>query len=351
MRKLARQSAASSDSGCWRLSTDLPELQLRQALDRLTNSGLLFVRGTPPEASYIFKHALVQDAAYGTLLRNRRQRLHARVVSTLEDRFLEIVLAQPGLLALHCAAAGLAERAVTYWLKAGQQARASSAMREAVAQLRKGLNVLVGLADGLWRQQQELDLQSALGSALAATKGWSAADVAEAYARARTLAEQLDQPEYLVPLITGQCTFRLVRSEHRVALSLAEQLGQIGAVRNDAAAQLLGRYMQGISRLYLGEFVAARALLERCMGLADIAYRSTRGPLDAYTGMLTFLAMTLTCLGYSNQARSRMEEALSEARRLRHAHTLAHVLYMANWLDWVTRSPMVHIEEVSSSDD
>ena len=221
-------------------TTDLPEPQLREALDRLTNAGLLFVRGTPPQSSYIFKHALVQDAAYGTLLRSRRQRLHARIAAALEDRFPEIVLAQPALLAQHCAAAGLAEKAVAYWLKAGQQALARSAMTEAVAQLRKGLDVLAGLPDGPWRRQQELDLQTALGSALAATKGWAAADVDETLARARALAEQLDRPEHLVPLILGQWGFHCVRSEHRLALSLAEQLEKIGEARNDAAAQLLG---------------------------------------------------------------------------------------------------------------
>ncbi len=255
--------------------TDLPEPQLREALDRLTNAGLLFVRGTPPQSSYIFKHALVQDAAYGTLLRSRRQRLHARIAATLEDRFPEIVLAQPALLAQHCAEAGLAEKAVGYWLKAGQQALARSAMTEAVAQLRKGLDVLAGLPDGPWRQQQELDLQIALGSALTATTGWSAAEVDETLARARALAEQLDRPEYLVPLIAGQWTFHLVRAEHRLALALGEQLEQIGETRNDAGAQLLGRYMQGATRFCLGEFVAARALLERSMGLADPAHRTS----------------------------------------------------------------------------
>ena len=110
MRKPARRSAASSGYGLLASTTDLPEPQLREALDRLTNAGLLFVRGTPPQSSYIFKHALVQDAAYGTLLRSRRQRLHARIAATLEDRFPEIVLAQPALLAHHCAEAGLAEK-------------------------------------------------------------------------------------------------------------------------------------------------------------------------------------------------------------------------------------------------
>ena len=115
-------------------------------------------------------------------------------------------------------------------------------MTEAVAQLRKGLDVLAGLPDGPWRQQQELDLQIALGSALAATKGWAAAEVGETLARARALAEQLDRPEYLVPLIVGQWAFHCVRAEHRLALPLGEQLEKIGEARNDAAAQLLGRY-------------------------------------------------------------------------------------------------------------
>jgi predicted ATPase len=164
------------DHGLLTSVTDLPETQFRKALDRLVDAGLLFVRGTPPHSSYIFKHALVQDTAYGTLLRSRRQRLHNRIAAMLEDRFPEIVLAQPALLAQHCTAAGLAERAVGYWLKAGQRALARPAMTEAVAQLRKGLDVLAGLPDGPRRRQQELDLQIALGSALAATKGIAADD-------------------------------------------------------------------------------------------------------------------------------------------------------------------------------
>jgi class 3 adenylate cyclase/tetratricopeptide (TPR) repeat protein len=328
-------------------TTDMPEPQLREALDRLTNAGLLFVRGTPPESSYVFKHALVQDAAYGTLLRSRRQVLHIRIATTLEDQFPEIVLAQPALLAQHCEAAGLAEQAVAYWLKAGHQALAHSTMAEAVAQLRKGLDVLAGQPGSPWRQQQELDLQAALASALTATKGWSASDVDEALARARTLAEQLDRPEYLVPLITGQGTLHCVRSEHRRALPLGDQLERIGQARNDAAAQFLGHYTHGVSRFCLGEFAAARAPLERCMGLADPAHRIAGGlSFDPCVTAISYLALTLACLGYIDQARSRMDEALSEARQLRHVHTLTHVLCFANFLGWISGSPMVHTEEM-----
>src|SRR4029077_12605316 len=136
--------------------------------------------------------------AYATLLRSRRQQLHARIMTTLESQFPEVVTAQPALMAQHSTEAGLAKKAVGYRLKAGQQALVRSAMREAVAQLQKGLDLLDGLPDGPWRQQQELDLQIALGPALAGTKGYSA--MGETLARARALAEQIDRPEYLVPL-------------------------------------------------------------------------------------------------------------------------------------------------------
>jgi tetratricopeptide (TPR) repeat protein len=329
--------------------TDLPELRLCQALDRLTNSGLVFVRGTPPEANYIFKHALVQDAAYSTLLRSRRQRLHSRIAAALEDRFPKIVSAQPALLAQHYKAAGLVEEAVTYWLKAGQQALARSGMREAVAQLRKGLDVLARLQDGPWRQQQELDLQTALGSALTATHGQSDVELGETLARARTLAEQLDRPEYLTPLLVGQWAFRSLRAEHRLSLAPGEALEKLGSVRNDAVAQSLGTLLQGTSNFFLGEFVAARAFLERSTGLADAALTTTvRLAIGPYPTMLTTLALVLACLGYIDQARSRMDEALSEARRLGHVHTLAHVLGYINRMDWLTRSPMAHIEEVEA---
>jgi len=185
----------------------LPQQQVDDALAQLVNAELIFRRGTPPDSAYTFKHALVQDVAYSTLLRSRRQQLHARIAATLEDRFPEIVVAQPALLAQHCAEAQLTEKAVGYWLKAGQQALARSAMTEAVARLRKGLDALVGLPDGPWRRQQELALQIAFRSALMATKGYSASDVGKTIARARALAEQMDRPEYLVPLLYGQWVF------------------------------------------------------------------------------------------------------------------------------------------------
>jgi predicted ATPase len=157
----------------------MPRRQLDDALAQLVHAELIFRRGTAPDAEYTFKHALVQDAAYGTLLRGRRQQLHARIAATLEDQFPEIVVAQPALLAQHCAEAGLAEKAAGYWLKAGEQAIPRGAITEAVAQLRKGLDLLSDVPDGVARQEQELDMQETLGWALTATKGLAAPEAGE----------------------------------------------------------------------------------------------------------------------------------------------------------------------------
>ena len=163
---------------------------------------LIFRRGTPPDAEYTFKHALVQDAAYSTLLRSRREQLHSRIAATLEGRFPEVVAALPALLAQHYTEADLADRAVEYRLKAGQQAVTRSAMMEAVAQLEKGLALLVTLPTSLDRQQQELDLRIALGPALIATRGYSSPEVGQIFTRACALAEQIGRSD--MSLLYGQ---------------------------------------------------------------------------------------------------------------------------------------------------
>jgi predicted ATPase len=275
------------------------------------------------------------------LLRSRRRQLHARIVTTLDSLFPEIVDAQPQLAAQHCAEAGLNERALAYWLKAGQRSVARSAMMEAVAQLQKGLNLLAVLPPGdASRRQQELDLQIALGPALTATKGYGAPPVGETYTRARALAEQLDRPDCLVPLLNGQFTFHLMRGEYRLALPLAEQLEMIGKARNDTAALFLGLSSHAYARFLLGDIILARTLFERCLGLGDRANRAddaAQSPQDANVTMLASLAAPLTYLGYIDQARARAAEAVSEARRLGHAFTLALALSLSCFVSWISR--------------
>jgi tetratricopeptide (TPR) repeat protein len=314
----------------------LPQQQLDDALAQLARAELVFRRGTPPDAEYTFKHALVQDAAYSTLLRSHRQQLHGRITTTLESQFPEIVAAQPQLMAQHCAQAGLNEKAVGYCLKAGQQAVARSAMTEGATQLQKGLDLLASQPDSSWRRQQELDLLLALGRALIAAKGYAAPAVGETYARASILAEQLDRSDCLVPLLRGQWAFHLNRSELRLTLSLAERIERIGEAQDNTPVRLLGHLAQGMNRFWLGEFVAARALFEQCHGLNDPAHRAGYA---AYGPMLAYLAWTLTYLGYIDQGRSRINEALTEARRLGHAYTLAFVLAVEAFIESATGSP------------
>jgi predicted ATPase len=318
----------------------MPQQKLDEALEQLASAELIFRRGTPPNSEYTFKHALVQDAAYSTLLRSRRQQLHAHIAATLEDKFPEIGAAEPQLLAQHCTEAGLNEKAIGYWLKAGRQAVARSAMPEAVAQLRKGLAVLVNQPDGPSRQQQELNFQGALGRALLSTKGYSAPEVGETYARARALAEQLGQPDY--PLLYGQWVFHLVRAEHEPSLSSAEQIVQYGKARNDRAAELLGRQASGTSYFFLGNFYAARTAFEQCGDLRDPVHRSiymALTPIDPYLVMLGYYGLTLGFMGDLGRGRERVNEALARARRDNHAYALASVLQYACWMEWIASSP------------
>ena len=166
-----------------------PEPELASALDRLIAAGLLFRQGVPPHATYLFKHALVQDAAYGTLLRERRRALHARIAETLEGQFAEIAENQPEILARHLTEAGRPEHAVEQWLKAGRRAAGRSAYVEAIAHLKQGLELLVLLPDWGRRSDIETDLQLALGVSLFATKGLASPEDAVAYERARALCE------------------------------------------------------------------------------------------------------------------------------------------------------------------
>jgi class 3 adenylate cyclase/tetratricopeptide (TPR) repeat protein len=320
----------------------MPQRKIDEALDQLASAELIFRRGVPPDAEYTFKHALVQDAAYSTLLRSRRQQLHARIATTLESSFPEIVAAEPAILAHHCAEAGLGQKAITYRLKAGQQAVARSALAEAVAQLENGLRLLTTMPLTPERQLQELDLRIALGPALIATTGYSSPKVGEMFAQATVLAEEIDRPEYLVPLLYGQWAYHLVRAEHRLALPFAERMEQIGDARNNAAELLQGRFYHGIVRFFLGDFSAARALFERCDGLREPAVRRALSELtaeDGYSVMLGYLGITLAHLGYFDQARSRASEGLLEARRLQHAYTLAFCLVFKCWVASVANLP------------
>ncbi len=280
----------------------MPQQKLNEALEQLASAELIFRRGTPPDSEYAFKHALVQDAAYSTLLRSRRQQLHARIATTLESRFTEIVEGQPELVAHHCAEGGLIEKAINYRLKAGQRAVARSAMIEAVSQLQSGLDLLSNLPEGQSREQLELDLRVALQPALVATRGYAAPEVDQNTTQARQLCEQLNLPSQFVTVLYGQFVLRLCqRNDLSLALAVADELHRIGEARNDDAIQLMALFMRGMAHMWRGEFVAGCNVYERCLVMNARAHREFFGTLfaeDPYIGILTNFSVGLEYLGY-----------------------------------------------------
>jgi class 3 adenylate cyclase/tetratricopeptide (TPR) repeat protein len=307
----------------------MPSVQLDDALAQLVAEELIYQRGTPPDAEYIFKHALVQDAAYGTLLRSRRQRLHARIATTLEDRFPEIVEVQPALLAHHCTEAGLTEQAVTYWLAAGRQAWRRSAAAETVALLRRGLALVPALPDTDRRQETELDLQIALGQALITSRSSGVPEVAEAYSRARELASPLNRPRALLSILWGQFLDDWARADLQRAQQLAAEIRELGDATGDVVVQVVGCDADGFMCFNFGEFAAGRAYLEKGLALFDPAQQPAYAelmPHDQLVMMRMHLSWLLASLGHLDQALVEHNAELGEARRLSHPPSLAIAL-------------------------
>jgi predicted ATPase len=235
----------------------MPQQRVDDALSQLVSAELILKRGTPPDAEYTFKHALIQDAAYDTLLRSRRRQLHARIAATLENTFPEIAAAQPALLARHCAEASLTEKAISYWLKAGQQAARRSLNQEAIHHLTKGLEQLTGLPDSFEKAKQELAFQNTLGPALLATKGWASPAAIETYLRARVLCERVGDTTQLFTTLWGTWLFRWARGEITVARGLVDELLGLARRERKAIFRLQAHHAAWTTFTYLGEVETA----------------------------------------------------------------------------------------------
>ena len=211
MKEIAQIGAALGrefSHGLLAAVADRPEAELQAALDQLVAAELVYRRGTAPDVTYSFKHALVQDAAYGTLLKSRRQHLHARIAQVMEEQFPEIVETQPELLAQHYTGAGLTEQAIVYWEKAGERAIQGSANAEAIERLSKALELLATVPETPERIRRELALQTRLGPAVIAVKGYASPDVETVYTRARELCARVaDCPQLLFSTLRGLWLF------------------------------------------------------------------------------------------------------------------------------------------------
>ena len=247
--------------------SNVPEDELHAALARLVASGLVFQRGVPPDAVYTFKHALVRDAAHRSLLRKARQQLHVQIAEALATHFPEMAESQPELLAQHYAEAGLVEKAVAYWGKAGHRSFGRSAMAEAAAQFQTGLNQLALLPDNRTRQRHELEFRSALGAVLQAVKGFGAAQTGQNYARARELWEQLGSPSQFLNVPYGQSFYHQIRGELDLARRLDEDLLRLSRQRHDSAGLAMAHLSSGRALMFAGRFAPSQANLEEVLSV------------------------------------------------------------------------------------
>ena len=313
----------------------IPEEELKAALARLVASELVFQRSTPPDAVYSFKHALVQDAAHSSLLRVPRQQLHAQIAEALAANSPELMDSQPELFAQHYTEAGLVEKSVVCWGKAGHRSAARSVMAEAAAQFHKALDQLALLPDTAERQLQELELCSSLGAVLFAVKGWAAPDTGRAYARARVLWDQLGSPAEFVHILLGQSLHHIIRGEFAMAQRLDEDLLCLSRQRTDSEMLVLGHLSSGRTLMFAGRFASSRSHMEAGLTLYDpITHRSLVHHAATHPDVHSQaeLAIVLFCLGYPDQALERSNVAVAEARRLAHPPSMALSLALGSLL-------------------
>ncbi len=313
-----------------------PEAELQSALDRLVSAGLLFKQGVLPYANYLFKHALVQDAAYGTLLREPRRALHARIADTLENAFANIAENQPELLARHCTEAGLIEKAAGLWGKAGQRSFARSALIEAVEQLTRALAQIATLPAKPALRREQIKLQVALIPALIHVKGYAAPETKAAVERAHLLIEQAEalgeppeDPLLLYSVFYGVWVANYIAFNGDVCRDVAARFLALAEEQGKTVPLMIGHRITGVTLVSTGDFVESRAHLDRAFALYDPTEHrvlATRFGQDPGVTILSFRSWLLWFLGYPESALIDADHALADAREIGHAATLMMAL-------------------------
>jgi class 3 adenylate cyclase/predicted ATPase len=317
-----------------------PEPELRAALDRLIEAGLLFREGNAPHATYLFKHALVQDAAYSTLLREPSRELHARVAKTLESQFADIAEKQPELLARHSTEAGLIANAARQWGKAGQRSSSRSALIEAVEQLTRALAQIERLPPTPALRREQIELQVALINPLMHVKGYAAPETKAAVERARllietadALGEPLQDPLLSFSVLYGYWVVNYVAFNGDVMLALAQQFLDRAERQGATGPLMTGHRLMGTSLLYAGQFGDARVHLDRAIQLYNPAKHralATRFGQDARVAALFYRSRALWPLGYPEAGLADAELAVKEARETGQAATLMPALALTS---------------------
>jgi predicted ATPase len=322
------------------------EETLHAGLAQLVAGELLYQRGRPPRARYIFKHAMIQDAAYQSMLKSTRQHVHQQVAQVIETQFPALVETQPELVAQHYTAAGCAEQAVVYWQRAGQHASDRSAYLEAISHVTTGIELLKSLPETPEHTQQALTMHLALGAALQMAKGMAAPEVEHAYTQARTLCQQVGETPELVPVLFGLWRFYIQRLQLHTARELGETLLRLAQCADDPALSVIAHYALGQTWFFLGALPAARQHLEEGSTRYTPDQRRAlvfRMGQDPGVGCRGFAARTLWLLGYPEQALARLHEALALAHELSHPYSLAFARAFAAFVSQLRRDvPAVH---------
>jgi predicted ATPase len=322
------------------------ENDLAVALGRLGDAGLVFARGAPPEATYLFKHALIRDAAHASLLRRRREELHARIAAVLKSDFPNIVETQPELVAQHYTEAGLAAQAIAYWQRAGERAAARSANLEAISHFTTGIELFKSLPETPEHTQQALTLYTALGAALVSAKGLGAPEVEHAYTQAHALCQQVGETPELVPVLFGLRRFYVGRLQLHKAREIDETLLRLAQGAEHPALAVIAHYALGTTWLFFGALPAARLYLEEA--IARDTPDQDRAPVlrmgqDPGVGSRIRAALLLWLLGYPEQALARLHEALALAHERPHPYSLADARCWAAYVYQFRRDvPAVH---------
>ncbi len=321
---------------------------LREGLMQLVEAGLVFQRGLFPQVHYRFKHALIQDSAYGSLLKRRRQVMHQRVAEVLEAHFPEVVASEPEWLAHHYTEAGLHEQAIPYWQQAGQLASTRSATQETIAHLTQGLKLLATLPETKARWQQELNFQVALGSEWMMAKGYGAPEVERAYGRALHLCQQVADTSQILPVLRGMLLHYRIRGQLQSALQFGEQMLHLASSQSDtiqvmSVHQFLGMVLSSQGKVIAActhYFQAIAAYLEAPS--AELPRYATTVPgVQAYS----FLARDLWSLGYPDQAMEHSQTANALVREISHPYSRALALVFSAIMYLWRREPQVAYEQ------
>jgi class 3 adenylate cyclase/tetratricopeptide (TPR) repeat protein len=312
------------------LISPLSGAQLQHALDTLVASELVFRRGQPPATSYVFKHALIQEAAYDSLLKSKRAQLHVQIASALEQHFAGIVSTQPELLAHHYTAAEMIEQAIPYWKRAGEMAHLRMALEESIAHLERGIGLLDHVKTPAWREQLELDLRVPLGMVWMAFRGWPYPAVETNLTRAWELQQKLGGTADTVRILWGLWLHRLTLGRVRESLSLGEQLLGQAEISGDPTMLLGGLWASCLSHYFLGEFAVtlhdADGMLREYDPVRDRQLLDWFNH-DARTCALGYKACAQWMLGYPDSAATLVDEALTWSRSRRHAFDLGWALH------------------------